>query len=87
MQDAQVIGVPDERYGEELCAWVVPRTGATLDEDTIRAFCRERIAHYKGPRYVRIVSEFPTTGTGQVATSSGNRVPGAQSRTCAPSVA
>jgi fatty-acyl-CoA synthase len=66
VQDAQVIGVPDERYGEELCAWIVPRTGAKLDEDTIRAFCREQIAHYKVPRYIRMVSEFPTTVTGKV---------------------
>jgi fatty-acyl-CoA synthase len=66
VQDAQVIGVPDERYGEALCAWIVPRTGAKLDEDTIRAFCREQIAHYKVPRYIRMVSEFPTTVTGKV---------------------
>ena len=66
VQDVQVIGVPDEKYGEELCAWVVPRTGAALDEETVRAFCRERIAHYKVPRYVRIVQGFPTTVTGKV---------------------
>jgi len=66
IQDVQVIGVPDERYGEELCAWVVPRAGATLDEEAVRAFCRDQIAHYKVPRYIRLVQEFPTTVTGKV---------------------
>jgi fatty-acyl-CoA synthase len=66
VQDVQVIGVPDEKYGEELCAWIVPRAGATLDEDIVRAFCRDQIAHYKVPRYIRLVSEFPTTVTGKV---------------------
>jgi fatty-acyl-CoA synthase len=66
VQDVQVIGVPDEKYGEELCAWVVPRAGSRLDEEAVRAFCRERIAHYKVPRYVRMVQEFPTTVTGKV---------------------
>ena len=66
VQDVQVIGVPDEKYGEELCAWIIPRTGATLDEDAVRDFCRGQIAHYKVPRYVRLVKEFPTTVTGKV---------------------
>jgi fatty-acyl-CoA synthase len=66
IQDVQVIGVPDEKYGEEVCAWVVPRAGAKLDEDAVRAFCRDQIAHYKVPRYVRLVQQFPTTVTGKV---------------------
>jgi fatty-acyl-CoA synthase len=66
VQDVQVVGVPDERYGEELCAWIVPRTGAALDEDTVRAFCQGQIAHYKVPRYIRLVDGFPTTVTGKV---------------------
>jgi fatty-acyl-CoA synthase len=66
IQDVQVIGVPDEKYGEELCAWIIPRTGAKLDEDAVRDFCRGQIAHYKVPRYVRLVQEFPTTVTGKV---------------------
>jgi fatty-acyl-CoA synthase len=66
IQDVQVVGVPDERYGEELCAWIVPRTGAALDEDTVRAFCQGQIAHYKVPRYIRLVDGFPTTVTGKV---------------------
>jgi len=66
VQDVQVVGVPDERYGEELCAWIVPRAGAILDEESIRAFCRGQVAHYKVPRYVRLVNGFPTTVTGKV---------------------
>ncbi len=64
--DVQVIGVPDERYGEELMAWVIPRTGASVDEDAVREFCRGRIAHYKVPRYVKFVDAFPMTVTGKV---------------------
>jgi fatty-acyl-CoA synthase len=64
--DVQVIGVPDERYGEELMAWVVPRPGATLSEQELREFCRGRIAHYKVPRYVKLVDAFPMTVTGKV---------------------
>ena len=66
IQDVQVIGVPDEKYGEEVCAWIILRGGSTLDEDTVRAHCRDQIAHYKVPRYIRIVQEFPTTVTGKV---------------------
>jgi len=58
--------VPDERYGEELCAWIVPRAGATLDEESVRAFCRDQIAHYKVPRYVKFVDAFPMTVTGKI---------------------
>jgi fatty-acyl-CoA synthase len=64
--DVQVIGVPDQRYGEELMAWVIPRGGATLDADAVRAFCQGRIAHYKVPRYVKLVDGFPMTVTGKV---------------------
>ena len=64
--DAQVIGVPDARYGEELCAWVRLRVGAEVSEDGLRAFCRERLAHYKVPRYVRLTDTFPMTVTGKV---------------------
>ena len=66
VQDVQVVGVPDPRYGEELCAWIIPRVGATLDEESVRAFCRDRIAHYKIPRYIRMVEGFPITVTGKV---------------------
>jgi fatty-acyl-CoA synthase len=64
--DVQVIGVPDERYGEELMACVIRREGSELDEDGVREFCRGRIAHFKVPRYVRFVDSFPMTVTGKV---------------------
>ncbi|MBO0826704.1 MAG: AMP-binding protein [Streptosporangiales bacterium] len=65
--DAQVIGVPDERYGEELMAWVRMRPGAEpLTAESVRAFCRGRLAHFKIPRYVHVVDEFPMTVTGKV---------------------
>jgi fatty-acyl-CoA synthase len=64
--DVQVIGVPDERFGEELCAWIRLREGATLTEDQVRDHCRNRLAHYKIPRYVRFVDEFPMTITGKI---------------------
>ena len=65
VQTVQVFGVPDERMGEELCAWIVLREGQQADEDDIRAFCKGQIAHYKVPRYVRFVSEVPMTVTGK----------------------
>ncbi|MDX2157393.1 MAG: AMP-binding protein [Hyphomicrobiaceae bacterium] len=64
--DVQVFGVPDARYGEELCAWIRRRPGQMLDEAEIKAFCQGQIAHYKVPRYVRFVDEFPMTVTGKV---------------------
>ncbi len=64
--DVQVIGVPDERYGEELMAWVIPRPGATLSEDEVKEFCKGQIAHFKIPRYVKFVEAFPMTVTGKV---------------------
>jgi fatty-acyl-CoA synthase len=66
IQDAKVIGVPDEKYGEEVCAWVQLRQGAQLTEDEIRTFCKEHIAYFKVPRYIRLVDEFPMTVTGKV---------------------
>ena len=64
--DVQVVGVPDPRLGEELCAWVRLVAGETCDEEEVRAFCRGRIAHYKIPLYVRFVDEFPLTISGKV---------------------
>jgi fatty-acyl-CoA synthase len=65
--DVQVIGVPDERYGEELMAWVVMRPGAeALTTEGVRAFCQGKLAHYKVPRYVHIVDGFPMTVTGKI---------------------
>jgi fatty-acyl-CoA synthase len=66
IKDVSVIGLPDERYGEELCAWIVLHPEAELDEEAVRAFCRGKIAHYKIPRYVRFVAEFPMTVSGKV---------------------
>jgi len=66
IQDVQVIGVPDDRYGEEICAWIRLRPGASASEQEIRAFCRDQIAHYKVPRYIKFVDEFPMTVTGKI---------------------
>ena len=63
----QVIGVPDDKYGEEVCAWIKMRPGRRpLDADAVRAFCSGKVAHYKIPRYVHVVNEFPLTVTGKV---------------------
>ncbi|HEY1597499.1 MAG TPA: AMP-binding protein, partial [Thermoleophilaceae bacterium] len=64
--DVAVIGVPDERYGEEIMAWVQLRDGAAASEDDLKVFCKGKIAHYKVPRYVKLVDEFPMTITGKV---------------------
>jgi fatty-acyl-CoA synthase len=66
VEDVQVVGVPDPTYGEELCAWVRVRAGAEVTEEDLRASCRGRLAHYKVPRYVLFVDEFPLTVTGKV---------------------
>lgn len=63
--DAQVFGVPDEKFGEQVCAWVVPAPGASLDEEAVRSHCRGQIAHFKIPQHVRIVAELPMTVTGK----------------------
>jgi fatty-acyl-CoA synthase len=66
IRDVQVIGVPDEEFGEELCACIILRSGAQVTEDDIRAFCRGQIAHFKIPRYIRFLDSFPVTATGKV---------------------
>ena len=67
IEDVQVIGVPDEKYGEELCAWLKMKADATpLDADAVRAYASGRLAHYKIPRYVMVVEEFPMTVTGKI---------------------
>jgi fatty-acyl-CoA synthase len=63
---AQVVGVPDARFGEELMAWVIARDGTQLGEEDVRAFCRERLAQFKVPRYVKLAPSFPLTVTGKV---------------------
>jgi len=66
IQDVQVFGVADDRYGEELCAWVRIRAGETLTAEEVRGFCQGQIAHNKIPRYVEFVDEFPMTVTGKI---------------------
>ena len=66
IEDVQVIGVPDARYGEELCAWVKLRPGQDLTEQDLRAYCTGKIAHFKIPRYLRVTGDFPMTVTGKV---------------------
>ncbi|WP_287497758.1 AMP-binding protein [Pandoraea sp. CB10b_02] len=66
VQAVQVFGVPDAKYGEEVCAWIILKPGQTATEDEIRAFCKDQIAHYKIPRYIRFVDEMPMTVTGKV---------------------
>ncbi len=66
IQDVQIFGVADDRYGEELCAWIRIRSGETLTAEEIRAFCQGQIAHNKIPRYVEFVDEFPMTVTGKI---------------------
>jgi fatty-acyl-CoA synthase len=64
--DVQVVGVPDPRYGEELCAWVRLRDGNSITEEEVREHCRASLAHFKVPRYVLFVEDFPMTVTGKV---------------------
>ena len=64
--DVQVIGVPDQRFGEEIMAWVMLKADQEATEEEIKEFCRGRIAHFKVPRYVKFVSEFPMTVTGKI---------------------
>ena len=66
IEDVQVIGVPDLKYGEELCAWIQLRPGTQLDADQVRDYCKGKIAHYKVPRYIRFTSDFPMTVTGKI---------------------
>ncbi len=66
IQDVQVVGLPDKKYGEELCAWIIPKPGQALTADEVREFCKGQIAHYKVPRYIEFVKEFPMTVTGKI---------------------
>ncbi len=66
VQDVQVIGVPDPRYGEAVCAWIKLHAGQTATDEEIRTFCQGQIAHYKIPRYIEFVPEFPMTITGKI---------------------
>ena len=66
IQDVQVFGVPDRRYGEVVCAWIKLKAGERCDAEAIRTFCREQIAHYKVPQHIRFVEQFPMTVTGKI---------------------
>jgi len=66
IEQVEVIGVPDPKYGEEVCAWIKLREGETATEDEIRSFCKGQIAHFKIPKIIRFVDEFPMTITGKV---------------------
>ncbi len=66
VQDVQVVGVPDSRFGEELCAWVIVKAGQSLDAEALRSYCKGRVAHYKVPRYIEFVEAFPMTVTGKI---------------------
>jgi fatty-acyl-CoA synthase len=66
IQDAAVFGVPDQKFGEQVAVWIQAKEGATLNEEAVREFCQGQIAHYKVPRYIRFVDEFPMTVTGKI---------------------
>ena len=66
IQEVQVVGVPDQKYGEQVCAWIKLRDGESLGEQEVRDFCRERITHFKVPHYIRFVDEYPMTVTGKI---------------------
>jgi len=66
VKDVQVIGIPSEKYGEEVMAWIIPHEGVTLDAETVQAFCRDQISRFKIPKFIKFVESFPTTVTGKV---------------------
>ena len=66
VEQVSVVGLPDSKYGEELCAWIKLKSGASATEDQIRDYCRAKLAHYKVPRYIRFVESFPQTVTGKI---------------------
>ena len=66
IQDVQVFGIPDRRYGEVVCAWIKLKAGERSDAEAIRTFCKEQIAHFKVPTHIRFVQEFPMTVTGKI---------------------
>jgi fatty-acyl-CoA synthase len=66
IQDAAVFGISDEKYGEEVCAWIQPKEDTILDEQAIRAFLKDKLAYFKMPRYIRFVESYPMTVTGKL---------------------
>ncbi len=61
-----MVSLPDAKFGEELCAWIIVKPGQQLSGDEVREFCKGKIAHYKVPRYIKFVGEFPMTVTGKI---------------------
>ncbi|MNG00127.1 Long-chain-fatty-acid--CoA ligase FadD13 [compost metagenome] len=66
MADVQVVGIPDDKYGEEIVAWIKCHPGHEVSDEQLREYCKGRIAHFKAPRYFLFVDEFPMTVTGKV---------------------
>lgn len=66
VEDVQVVGVPDEKYGEELMAWIIPKKGSSLDEATVRTFCKGNISHFKIPKYIEFTDAYPMTASGKI---------------------
>ena len=66
ISEVQVFGIPDEKMGEQVCAWVQLNEGAPLTEDELKAYCKDQITHFKIPKYVRFVTEYPMTVTGKI---------------------
>lgn len=66
IQEVQVVGVPDERFGEQVCAWIKCHEGQTLTEEEVRVFCKNKITHFKVPHYIRFVDDYPMTVTGKI---------------------
>lgn len=66
IQDVQVFGIPDEKYGEEICAWIKLKESESLNAEGVKAYCKDKITHFKVPRHIRIVEEYPMTVTGKI---------------------
>ncbi|HSI67089.1 MAG TPA: AMP-binding protein, partial [Planococcus sp. (in: firmicutes)] len=66
IQDVQVVGVPDPKYGEELMAWIILKEGKQLDAETLRGYCKGKISHHKIPRYIEFIEEYPMTASGKI---------------------
>ena len=66
MKDVQVAGIPSERYGEQVCAFIIQEDGADLHESDVREFCKDKISRYKIPKYVLFLKEYPLTGSGKI---------------------
>jgi len=66
ISEVQVFGIPDDKMGEEVCAWVQLNEGQSMTEEELKAFCKDQITHFKIPRHVRFVTEYPMTVTGKI---------------------